>query len=239
MPAPPFNRRALSAIGVSLRGKHVAYWKLEESSGNRLDSTPNALDLTPNSTPGNAAGIQGNALSLVVASSQWLKRLNASLGGLAQGANDFAITCFVQPASIGIDQAICSVYTSTTNQRAYRLRITTANQWEFVISTNGTGSVTVTNSTITPVAGAWYFVRVTKIGSAVYLAINEGVPAQAALGFSTVFASTADFLVGAYNSSGGRWGGLIDELAFWKPGLTADEGRYLYNGGAGRTYPFS
>src|SRR4051812_46322975 len=41
---------------VSLMSGMVAYWRLEEATGNRIDQHINHLDLTPANSPGNTAG---------------------------------------------------------------------------------------------------------------------------------------------------------------------------------------
>ena len=68
----------------------IAYYKLGEASGTRVDSTANANNLTAVNNPGNSTGPNGNnCLATVSASSQEVKAANSS--GLKWPGGDFTI----------------------------------------------------------------------------------------------------------------------------------------------------
>lgn len=49
---------------------------------------------------------------------------------------------------------------------------------------------------------------------------------------------TQSFQIGAFHNDT-PWDGLIDEIYYWERAITADEVAVLYNGGNGRSYPFT
>jgi RHS repeat-associated protein len=56
----------------------------------------------------------------------------------------------------------------------------------------------------------------------------------------TVYASTATFRIGAYNTTpAGFWNGRIDAVGYWTRVLTASERASLYSNGSGCEYPFT
>lgn len=66
----------------------MAYWKLEEATGDREDEFFVGWDFTPVGAPGNAAGIDGNALT--ASSGNHLKQLNTVSDGDLSGAGSFS-----------------------------------------------------------------------------------------------------------------------------------------------------
>jgi hypothetical protein len=73
-----------------------------------------------------------------------------------------------------------------------------------------------------------------------YLQVDDATP-----NFATWAGGTINNGVGAMNigrfpfSNGLRWDGMLDEVSFWKRVLTPEERAWLYNAGAGRSWPWS
>jgi hypothetical protein len=76
-----------------------SFWQLEEAAGLRVDQIGNN-DLTAFNAPGNAAGIIGNAVSVVRASDQAVYIPDASQAGLNPGLDDFSISAWINPTAL-------------------------------------------------------------------------------------------------------------------------------------------
>jgi hypothetical protein len=108
-----------------------------------------------------------------------------------------------------------------------------------VFKTDASDSIVATLTTPF-LANTWYFVRFwyTASDKKVRIDVNEsGTPAvSAAASFTPMAAPDADFVVGKFGQAGNEFTGRIDSVGWFKRLLTSDEGLYLYNGGAGRSY---
>jgi hypothetical protein len=215
------------------------YWKLEEASGTRADSSGLGNNLTAVNAPTNAAGKQGNALSCASASTQYLNV--ASNSTLQTGDIDFTVACWVNMATLTTYRAFMSKSDGTVAGSEYllyyeqpALRI----QCTFYHSAGSSLSV-VGNALGAPSASTWYFLVAwhDSVANTVNLQINNGTVDSTAHSLG-VNANASGFSIGAQGAGGLPMDGLIDEAGFWKRVLTAAERTTLYNAGAGKTYPF-
>jgi hypothetical protein len=216
----------------------LAYWALEEASGSRADSV-GSNTLTDVNSVGQASGIIGNAASFVAASNTALTITDNTT--LSVGSVSFTISAWFYKNALGSNQFFLSKGTggggSTTE---YQLNITATNLLQFGTS-NGTTAVTL-NSIGTITASAWHHVVAWYDSGADTINLrlnNAALRSTAALGRGG-YDSGGNFSLGRFHAlTTVDWDGRIDEVAFWKRTPTTAEQDELWNGGAGKAYPFS
>lgn len=219
------------AAQSSLLTSLVAYYKLEEASGTRADSTGRGNDLsTVTNAPGNTTGKVANAIQLVAASSQSVSR--ASTADL-QGAVDWTIAAWVYLDSVGSERTIMA------KSVEWLLRYNTSSQrFDFGWSDGGNIFRNVLANTFGALSLAtWYFVVGIHDSSTnqIKISVNNGAfNTAAATGVTTASAVVTIGQRGGVNF----WDGRVDEVGIWKRVLSAAELTTLYNGGNGTTYPF-
>lgn len=222
---------------IRLADSLVSYWKLDETSGSRIDSH-NANDLTDVNTVTSTTGIIGNAATYVAANSEYLSLASNAL--VQTGNIDFTFAAWAKLATTGSPRPIVSKYDNVNSKREYLLFADqTTTRFRFIVSPDGTAITSVIYFS-SPSTAIWYFLVVwhDSVADTVNLQIDNGLIATAPY-TSGVFASDAEFQIGGAQSSSGvpiYMDGDIDEVVFWKRILTSDERTDLYNAGAGRSY---
>lgn len=222
--------RFATAINTNtLNNGLVAYWKMDEVSGTRVDSGPNGLDLTDNNTVGSATGIITNSASFVAANDESLTRANNAL--LNPGNTDFTFCLWVYPDFTGFARVIFAKTGGAGNEQYYLRHQGGGNALEWGVSGNGTAFTTRTGGALS-VANTWYFVCVWHDATAntINIQVNNGVAASTAFTLG-VFAGTAEFSIGRDTDVSNNWSGRIDEVGYWDRVLTADERAFLYASG--------
>jgi hypothetical protein len=234
----PFNDTGVFG-SENILHKLVAYWKLEESSGSRIDATGRGNDLAVNGTGGvdGAPGISGNAAKFVAASGQYLSHVsNTDLGN---GGGSFTVLGWVNfTTNPTYSFMICKQNNTGTNQREYYLGID-ANGLSFCVNPNGTtspGDHAV--SVVKPATGGWHFV----IGwhdantQTINLQVDNGTVVSASH-TTGVYNGSSEFWLGGFDSVQ-YLNGLLDAVGKWNRVLTSYERAKLYNNGLGLQYPF-
>lgn len=217
----------------------VAYWKLDESSGNAADSV-GSNTLTNNGTASYSTGKINNAwdggatnttkwltsttnsgtIHQNMSFSFWVK-MNTEITSGAQGF----FTIRTDTSSNFIDWRVSYEYNAGTRRLAfYRSKPGVADQVVYYNITLGT-----TN---------WHHVVMTYDTATLlgYVAGSQ-VATLAASGVGTAGAST--ITIGATGASNEPASALIDEFGIWTRGLSSGEVTSLYYGGAGNQYPFT
>lgn len=243
-------RVTFAALVTNTKG----YWKLDESSGNPVDSSGNGNTLTNVGTmtysSTNARINNGGNMSIV--GPKYLKITNAAQSGL-NITGDLTINAwvYVSKYSPSCYLTVASKYTSAGGANAqYAFRISDGvgmcgpGVLIFLMSTDGSAEVqkfsttkisstTMTMVTIVYTAAAGT-VKFYKNGT--YLAGEDGT------GLPTSIASkTGDFNIGNLGDGSvedDSWTGTEDEVGVWARALTASEIGQLYNSGRGVQYPF-
>jgi len=220
------------------------YWKLDESSGTRNDSTANANNLTDvNSNTAAGTGQINNCGVFVAANGTFLNHADAT--EFQMGTGDWTLSawlkfnsnvastqytcCYGQPGNVGYAMGVFSggafgnissnaVSTGTFAGNA----IANDNNWHLVIAeASGRPSSTLITC---------------------YLD-NAQADQQSHSDSGTTNNATAGFTLGAKADGGGgfsnKYDGSIDEVGLWNRALTSTERSLLWNSGSGKTYPFS
>lgn len=207
----------------------VAYWSLDETSGNRADSH-GSNTLADNNTVGAAAALVNDGALFVKANTEYLSAIDsAPLAGVP--GTSLTITAWVKPTT-NANHGIVGKY--ATGNAEYFLALETGRA---AFSVNTPAGIATGIYAFTHVADTWYFLigeyNAATGASTVSVNLVAGAPVVRAGG---VTPGTAQFRLGNSGLTGYAANALIDEVAIWHRVLTAEEKLYVYNGGLARSY---
>lgn len=213
----------------------VAYWKLNEGSGDRYDSKGSNTLTSVGGVGMSATGKQENAATFTKASSQ---RLNAAdNSALSVGDIDFYVACWVYGTlDDGTSQYIAAKAGSSGNRAWYLYFDWATNQIKFRAFDSSDNSTTVTASTFGTVTTAtWYFVEAWHNAATNQIGVAVNGVSNTSSHTTGVRDDTGPFQIGAANS-GSHFDGWVDEFGYWKNYIpNSTERTWLYNAGVGRT----
>lgn len=220
--------RPIGAARSSLLTNLTSYWKLEESTGTRVDQL-GAFSLTPTNNPTNAAGIIGNSLSCSGASAQFVKSTTLGLS---------AVTKFTMAG--------------------WFFRASTANLtfmgWDTGSTTfvhqfsDGTVVLAVNGVSATPADGLTSWNHYALVYDASLAGNARGKVYRNGTNMSVSWSgtpgatltTTGDFRIGGSVAFARYTTGRHDETGFWTgSALSAAQITSLYNAGLAITWPFS
>jgi hypothetical protein len=233
-------------VANGLLNNLIAYWGLDEASGNALDKHSGARTLTANNAPGAAAGkVYGTARSLN-GSSQYFTR--ASEAALQAGDIDFTIAAWVYLGANtnsgivaklinGVAADYLLFYNqndSTPNNRFFWTVFDGAGQWyDCPATTFGQPTLNTWNLVI-----AWHDATNNQLG----ISINAGTANTVTHTAGIAVNGTPFALGGIPNTPDYPLNGRIGPVAVWKSAagaggaLTSTQRTALYNAGAGLAY---
>lgn len=227
-------------IGAALRAAAVAYWKMDEASGQNLtDSTGRGNTLTEiGGAVDSVTGLVGNAKNFIGDGHYFKRADTADLRFL----NSWALSCIINLNTITASRYIvtkedgdlgpveCEFYVGNSAGRISG----------YCDEVDFSGSIAITSSTIQSI-DTWYSIVLqyndaTKTMSLFINNVNRGEITE--LGF-TPATKDVPFLVGIWADEATLpLNAKLQHLAKYSRVLTTDEIGYLYNSGAGRTlYP--
>jgi hypothetical protein len=231
------RKRATGGGGASSLLTDIdAYWKMDETSGPRIDSA-GSNNLTDNNTVGSAIGKIGNAASFVAANSEYL-----SSGGAALAlTGSYSISVWVRFTSTATS-IILGKYNDGAN-KGYALRISSGILQLRHVSQGSTEGGFIANTIDSPSTyndGNWHHVVMqfeVGVGSSLY--VNNTLIGTDNTTTAAIASYTQGFRIGAQFAGPPRYySGDIDEVGIWSQVLTVSEISDLYNLGSGITYPF-
>jgi Concanavalin A-like lectin/glucanases superfamily/Repeat of unknown function (DUF5907)/Chaperone of endosialidase len=219
----------------------LAFWPLEEATGNRQDSV-GGNHLVPTGTTvqvTNAVGKIGNALAMNGTANTYLSV--ADNATFSAGPNmSFTVACWVYSATTGgqwgfVGKGAANVSTNFVEYMLWQH----SNGWHFGVG-NGSSYTAVTSS-FAPVANQWCLLIgwYDHVADIQYIQVNNGTPTQVS-NTAGSYDSTSPFEVGhtVGVTTGQSLNGRIDMVGFWKRVLTAQERADYWNAGNGFAYPF-
>lgn len=227
--------------GAVLAADAVAFWKLDEASGQRNDSV-GSNHLTDNNTVTQAVGKVGNAAQFTRANSEYLSL--ADNAALSTGDIDFTIAAWVWFDTVttgaGAGNRRPLVVKDSFGQSEYALYFEGGFGIERIVFLHQDTDQVRANTLGLPSANQWYFIVAWHDAAAntLNIQVNNGTVDSAA---TTVGGAdrSSEFNIGRFERVGEHHDGRIDAVGFWKRTLTAAERTYLYKSGNGREYPFA
>lgn len=208
----------------------VAYYKLNDSSGDAVDSV-NSYNGSNTSVTYGTTGKISTCYTFNGSSSKTVVTDVSALDLTTTGA----ISCWVYPGSRSYNY-IVSKCNDSTDRSGYYLMLSSSYAYIVLASDS---AMMYHNSDGLVNAFAWSHIVVTWDSSNVYIYINNVASASKAVTVTPV-ASTNNLQIGSpVVDSSGYFDGYIDEVGIWNRLLTSGEVSTLYNSGNGKTHPFS
>lgn len=211
----------------------IAYWKLDEASGNRADSK-GSNTLTDTNTVTSIAGKQSNAAVFTKANSEYLTATDNS--SLSVGDIDFYLACWIYPTLDDDTDQYIAAKAGASGNRAWQMWIDDDLFIHFQVFDASNNNSSVTASSFGALTlNTWYFVEAwhDSVGNVIGVAVNTTSNTSAHT--TGVKDDTGPFQLGAANGAN-FYQGYIDEFGFWKYMPASGARTFLYNSGAGRTY---
>lgn len=241
---------------MALTDNLSAYYKLDETSGTRYDSTANNNDLTDNNTVTSEDGKIEKAAVFNSANSESLSITNANQTGL-NFTSTFSVSFWVNITTAPSSGETYTFFNKdAANQRSYEIHYTNGSGVfklrVFLFQTLTATQYEATTHNFTIETGGWrHIVLVVDPSQSgvnktrlYYNGSDEGVADEtigAGGGATSIADGTAPFEIGRRDFANDFYLlGSLDEIGLWKGKLlTSDEVATLYNLGSGLTYPFT
>jgi hypothetical protein len=224
----------VTVSGSTLDNDLIAYWPLDEASGNAIDAH-GSNDLTDVSSVGSAAGKVGNARDFEVGTGNYFEGAdNADLSISSDQA--FTIQAWVNLESKADSMGIVSKTTAGSEYLLY-YDLGADRFYFFIWDGSGTATSVEASSLGSPSTATWYHIVAghDPDNNKIFIRVNAGTQNETATSTGTRDLDSA-FRIGQWITF--AWDGLIDEVGFWKRVLTSDEIADLYNSGDGRDYDY-
>lgn len=221
----------------------IAYWKLDEASGDALDAHTNGLTLTDTNTVTNAAGkVYATARQYTRANNERHRRI-ADDALLSAGDVELTIACWCnldsKPAQIGMVSKF-----GGAGEYGYALIYDNAlDRFTLYISSNGTLLNYVKADALgSPSSSVWYFLVAwhDPTTNTISIQIDNGTVNSVAH-TTGIFDNTYPLWIGGWLGTG-YFNGRIGPVAMWKSAaggggvLSAAQRSALWAGGAGLAY---
>ena len=223
-----------SRINDNLTDGLVGWWKMDETSGNRVDSSGNGNTLTDNNTVTSNPGKYGNAGQFTAANSEYLSI--ASNSTFETGDVDFTVSSWVYFDSMGRTAIINKDGNSAGKREFLVMYDTGVSRFVFVLFHNGGNTFSTVNASNFGAAttGTWYFVvaRYDSVKKVMYISINGGAENSASTVGTTPIVTSQALKIG-YPPYAAYMDGRIDEVRFYKRLLSSTEISQLYESAPG------
>ena len=215
----------------------LAYWTLDESSGNALDASGNNYSGTPaGGVTHGATGKIGNAYDFEFDDLGYLNFGN-TLGSLFE-TQDLSVSFWINVESQSGNHGIIGTWNGENAWWIYTASgtITAALNW------GGSNYLTTSNSAIS--TGAWHHIVFTVDRDGYTKLYIDGAVQNSSIDISAGAGSnlhtTNQFDIGTWGDqyTGTCFDGIIDEVGIWTRVLSATDVSTLNNSGNGKTYPF-
>ena len=217
---------------MALTDNLVAYWRLEESSGTRVDSSGNGRDMTGSGSPGGRTGKLNNAVDLVPGSSQFLSSSDAAVYGAITDSAGWTIAGWLY-SDDNATREIFGCWNAFKGLEVYYIsgsRDMTAQWWS-----NASGLV-VSTAGASFTSGAWNFfaLKYDPGTDKLYARSNGTTNSGSSCAGNTFTQNASAFYLGkARSSTGSYFDGGLDDIGIWSRALSGAELDQLYNSGAG------
>lgn len=224
-----------------------AYWKLDESSGNAVDSSGLGYTLTNTGTTAYAAALINNGADFGTANASKMLT-NASNAGVTGGAVTLSTWVKIRTEPTNQTYRLIAQADGAGGSSFTRYEIdyidsagTKTLKWQRENPGGAPGFHNVTETVTLGTAG-WHHLVLSYDGSTITAyrdGSSKGTVSSSGNGSVSFGAYTGLGGVVDSNTVGNSASAYIDESALWDRGLTGAEVTSLYNSGLGFTYPFT
>ncbi len=222
----------------------VAYWKLDESSGNASDSSGGGFTLTNNNTVAYVSAKINNGADFGTANSN-KNLVNTTRTGTVNMDRSISMWIKINTDLTGGDtytDVFEWAYGSSSNFVGYQvgyIRESSVNAFRVNRDRGCVGGESVKFNGPTA-SGGFYHVVMTVSSNTMSLYVNNSFVSSIALNTGNGSCNSQDgFYVGSNRVGSGFSSVTVDEVGVWSKALTAGEITQLYNSGNGLSYPFT
>jgi hypothetical protein len=222
----------------------VAYYKLGETSGTRVDSYTNGLDLTDVNTVGGAAGIIGGGADFIAANNEALIIPDANKSSFQFPNQSYTFSFWFNADVINVSSdTLLGIYPSSASERQYwfsvQQNVVNFFHWDSAQAQKVLQKISFGYY----FPDQWYFVAgvYDHAGQEIRLYVNDLTVVTLSVTTGASSATEENFTIGSRKTDSTydlSFDGTIDEIGVWNRALTAAEVATLYNSGAGLSYPF-
>jgi hypothetical protein len=229
---------------MALTDNLVAYYKLDEASGNAADSSGNSLTMTNNGpTYSNTNPLINNYALFDDASAQYFEAADNDLW-TPSGSQSWQF--WVKPDTTTAGEYFL-ISKDLNTSRGYRIEYQpnyTNNEitWGFSWDANASPNYTFNAGQLSTSSWTHLVLVYNSTAHTADVYVNGTAVTQVTgLPTDTQKNNTETLYIGAnhYSTRDRYWSGRMDEIAMWSRAITSTEVTALYNSGAGLQYPFS
>lgn len=221
----------------------VAYWKLDEASGDRADTYVNGLTLTDNNTvgsnDGNYNGTVGIAADLELTNTEYFTHADNDLFDFP---GSFTISGWFNFESLSATAFMTTKYLTSGNNRSFwTVYSNTPDRFSMRIYTDGTSGANTSvfaDNFGSPSTGVWYFIVAYCDASdlVVGISVNAGTADEESV-TSCAYQGTSDLRIGVRETSF-PVDGRIQALSIHNRRLTDTEQALLFNNNKVKRWPW-
>lgn len=222
--------------------KQVAYYKLDESSGNAADATANAYTMTNNNTVGFSAGKLNNGADFGTSNTNKNFSRSDTLGLTTNSSINISVMAWAYfKTGFGNSDAteIFSIGVTNTFKMIFNIRGNSGGTAGADIECYMLGATGINNKVDYSFSlDTWYHLAWTIDSNIATFYVNGSAVGSISMSYPSNSSFTGVTKIGG-GTIGSYMRGLIDELGVWSRKLTAAEVSYIYNSGTGKQYPFA
>jgi len=217
---------------MSLLDNLISYWKLDEASGNAIDSH-GTNTLTDENTVGSAAGKILTGRDFNAANSERL--FIPSNASLQTGDIDFTISLWIKQTATPTVAFYYNKSGTNVADREFAVYFNSVSIGMFAY--NPAGALLQVFSGVYPTVGAWFHVLAwhDSVANQIAVSVNNATPVTTAIS-GGVRVGSFEVELGSRQTQANFLTGVLDEVGFWKRTLAPAERTALYNGGNGLSY---
>lgn len=225
----------VAAGGNGLLTDLKAYWKLDETSGNRADAHSGGHTLTDNSSVGYTTGKLNNAADF--SGSNYLSK--SSHADLVMGDIAWSFSLWTKVTSKSNYRVVFSKDPSGGSREYLLYYDVGEDRFRFVVyNSSEVGLSVVLTSTGAISTGSWYNLTGGWLpdDDSIWLCADNGTAASTYSAGFTPHSGTAPFEIGSYAAGSSPMVGHVDEIGLWKRALDATDRSNLYGSGTPPAY---
>ncbi|MBE3086930.1 MAG: LamG domain-containing protein [Bacteroidetes bacterium] len=225
-----FIKIGATISGSSLLTGLLAYWKLDEASGNVADSanshtgTATALTYSQAGSGGNGTGVSFNGTTSKIVVGAPLVTPTAAV----------SISFWIKTTSAANTRLY---YTHAANEG---IIIYYNGGWLSVLFGNGTTESEIELGGSTIANNAWHLIVIDWDGTNMHSWVDDTLRTAATAWTGPIlYTDVTNLTIGDNDYGSGFFTGILNDIGVWNRALTSDERTALYAAGSGITHPFS
>jgi Concanavalin A-like lectin/glucanases superfamily len=229
---PKFISFSKSGGSSTLLTGLMAFWKLDESSGNAADASGNGITGT-SSNISYGAGKLNNCYTFNGTSSK------VALGNVCAPTTGLTLSGWIKTTNVTTNSPILNCIIDDTNFEGYYLVGYNDGGMGFFMGNNTGSYADLSYHPFSINDGSWHHIVGTWNGSNAYMYVDGNKSSVNSFASPIVYNASNSLNIGYDAKNSGWTNGSIDEVGIWSRALTDAEVATLYNSGSAKAYPFS